>query len=209
MLLLMQFLACAFGQSLGHQINNCPYWSNIILPTHIILMDHGLYLVSLLIQNPKMNIQNLVYPLVVPNVVYREPIIPFIKNVMQQNPVGFPNLMYPHVGPYTPYFGSSYGGIGSVPTMLLPMFDPLVNPMASPKPVLKIAQTKIVKNCEEPLDEDEDYSKEKHNPKMPQIVPIKKLYHDQKEKPSLIEDVSKPLTSGRIVLISNGARRWW
>ncbi len=74
---------------------------------------------------------------------------------------------------------------------------------------MRIAQTEIMTNREELLDEDENYFEKKHNPKMPQIVPIKKLYHDQKEKPSLIEDVSKPLTSGRIVLISNGARRWW
>jgi len=50
------------------------------------------------------------------------------------------------------------------------MFDSLANPTTLLKLVLKIAQTRIVTNCKEPLDEDEDYSKEKHNPKMPQII---------------------------------------
>ncbi len=86
--------------------------------------------------------------------------------------------MYPHVGPYTPYFGSGYGGIKSVLIMWPPMFDSLANPTTLLKLVLKIAQTRIVTNCKEPLDEDEDYSKEKHNPKMPQIILTKKLYHD-------------------------------
>jgi hypothetical protein len=36
---------------------------------------------------------------------------------MDQNIVGFPNLMYIHVGPYTPYFGYDHGGIMGVLTM--------------------------------------------------------------------------------------------
>jgi hypothetical protein len=35
------------------------------------------------------------------------------------------------------------------------MFDPLINPMASPKPILKIAQIEIVTNYEEPSNEDQ------------------------------------------------------
>jgi hypothetical protein len=97
---------------------------------------------------------------------------------MEQNPIGFPNSMYLHVGPYIPYFGSSYKGIGGVPIMWPPMSDPLINPMISPKLVPRIAQTRIVTNCGEPLDEDEDYSMRKHNYKMPQIIFTKKLYHD-------------------------------
>jgi len=58
---------------------------------------------------------------------------------MEQNPVDFPNSIYPHVGPYTPYFGSSYEGIRSVPTMWPPMSNPLVSPTTLPKPVLGIA----------------------------------------------------------------------
>jgi hypothetical protein len=65
---------------------------------------------------------------------------------MEQVLVGFPNLMYLHVGPYTPYVGSSYGGIGSVPTIWPPMSDPLTNPTASPTPILKIAQTGVITN---------------------------------------------------------------
>jgi hypothetical protein len=34
--------------------------------------------------------------------------VPLIGNVMEQNFVGFPSSMFPHVGPYTPYFGSGY-----------------------------------------------------------------------------------------------------
>jgi hypothetical protein len=83
---------------------------------------------------------------------------------MEQNGVGFPNSMYPHVGPYTPYFGFSYGGIVSVPTMWSPMSNPLIVPMALPKLVLGIAQARIVIDHEEPLKEDEDYSKKKTQP---------------------------------------------
>jgi hypothetical protein len=69
---------------------------------------------------------------------------------MEQNLVGFPNSMYLHVGPYTPYVGFGYGGIRGVLTMWPPMSNPLVNPMASPKLVSRIAQTEIVTNCREP-----------------------------------------------------------
>ncbi len=86
--------------------------------------------------------------------------------------------MYLQIGPYTPYFGFSYGGVGGVPTMWPPMSNPLANPMASPKLVSGIAQAKIVTNCEEPSNEDEDYFERKYNPMMPQIIPTKKSYHD-------------------------------
>ncbi len=46
------------------------------------------------------------------------------------------------------------------------MSDPLTNPTTSPKLVSGIAQVDIVTNHEEPLDEDENYLKRKHNPKM-------------------------------------------
>ncbi len=111
------FLACLFCLSLSHQTDNCPYRSSSVLLAHIILTNHKLYLVSLLVQSSISNIQNSVYPLTLPNVACRESIIPHVstpltKNVMQQNPIGFPNSMYPHVGPHTPYFGFGYKGIG-------------------------------------------------------------------------------------------------
>jgi hypothetical protein len=56
---------------LGHQINNCPYQSSIILLAHIMLMDHRLYMVSLPIQNPILNIHILIYPLALLNVACR------------------------------------------------------------------------------------------------------------------------------------------
>jgi hypothetical protein len=51
------------------------------------------------------------------------------------------------------------------------MFDPLTNPMASPKPILGITQAGIVTNHKEPLDEDDNYLEKKHNPKLPRIIP--------------------------------------
>ncbi len=62
---------------------------------------------------------------------------------------------------------------------------------------------KIVIDYKEPLDEDKDYSKRKHNPKMPWIVFIGKSYHDQKGKPSLIGNVNRLLSNGRTLPISN------
>jgi len=47
--------------------------------------------------------------------------------------------MYPHDGPYTPYFGYGYGGIRSVPIIWLPMFYPLTNPITLVKPILGVA----------------------------------------------------------------------
>jgi hypothetical protein len=103
---------------------------------------------------------------------------------MDQNPVGFPNSMYPHFGPYTPYFGPCYGGVRVVPTMWPFMSNPLANPTISPKLVSRIVQARIVTNCKGPLDEDEDYSERKHNPRMPQIISTKKPYHDWRGRPS-------------------------
>jgi hypothetical protein len=97
---------------------------------------------------------------------------------MEQNSIRFPNSMYPYVGSYTPQFGSNYKAVGVVPTMWPLMPNPLTNPTISPKPVLRIVQVRIVTNCKEPLDEDKGYSERKHNPRMPQIIPTKKLYHD-------------------------------
>jgi hypothetical protein len=86
------------------------------------MMDHRPYLVSLLVPSLVPNVQNLMYIVALPNVDCRKPIlprvsIPLTRNVIEQNSIGFPNSMYPYVGPYTPYFGSSYRGIESVPTM--------------------------------------------------------------------------------------------
>ncbi len=86
-----------------------------------------------------------------------------------------------------------------------PMSNPLVNPTSSPKPISIIIQVGIVTNHKEPLDEDKDHSKRQHNPKMPQIIPTKKLYHDQKGRPSPIGDVGRLLMGGWTVLINNGS----
>jgi hypothetical protein len=68
---------------------------------------------------------------------------------------------------------------------------------------LKIAQIEIITHQKELSDEDEDYSKDKHNPKMPQIFPTRKLYHDQRGKSSSIGDVGRLPTSGRTTFINN------
>jgi hypothetical protein len=47
------------------------------------------------------------------------------------------------------------------------MLNPLAKPIAPPKPISGIAQARIVTNCGELSNEYEDYSKGKHNPKMP------------------------------------------
>ncbi len=94
-------------KSLNRQL---PYRTSSVLLAHIILTNHRLYLISIPIQNLGPNIQILIYSLTLPNINCREPFIPpffvpLIINVMEQNLIDFPNSMYPHVGPYTPYFG--------------------------------------------------------------------------------------------------------
>ncbi len=83
-------------------------------------------------------------PIALPNVFHKEPMFPLVsvpltKNVMENNLVGFPNSMFFHVGPCTPYFGPSYRGKGSVLIMWPPIFDPLVNITTPPKPILGVA----------------------------------------------------------------------
>jgi hypothetical protein len=68
-------------------------------------------------------------------------------------------------------------------------FNVLVNPIAPPKPILGIAQIGIVIDRGEPSDDNDEYSKRKHNPRMLQIIPTKKLYHEQKGQPPSIGDV--------------------
>jgi hypothetical protein len=45
--------------------------------------------------------------------------------------------------------------------------------------------------------------KKKHKPRMLQILPIRKLYHEWRGKPSPIGNVGRPPTSGWAILISN------
>jgi hypothetical protein len=90
--------------------------------------------------------------------------VPLTKNVMEKNLVGFPNSMFFHVGPCTPYFGPHYGGKESAPVMWLLIFDPSVNITALPKLVLGVAQTSIIIDHRELLDEDDDFSKKKTQP---------------------------------------------
>ncbi len=180
------------------------------MPTQIILIesDHKPYSISLLVQSLILNVQNSVYFLALPNVACREPIISFVsilrtRNVMEHNSINFPNSMYFHVRPYTLYFGFGYGGIGSVFTMWPPMSNPLTNPTTPSKSVSRIAQTRLVIDRKEPLDEEKNYSKRKHNPRIPQIIPIRKPYHERKGKPSPIRDACRLLISRWGVPINN------
>jgi hypothetical protein len=144
------------------------------------MTNHKHYPISLPIPNLVLNVQNLVYTLALPNVACKNQIFHmflFHLPKMSMFLVGFPNSMYPHVGPHTPYFGYGYGGIGNVPIMWPLMSDPLFNPMTSPKPIWEIAQIGIIIDLGEPSHEDEDYFERKHNPRMPQIVSTRKSCH--------------------------------
>jgi hypothetical protein len=61
----------------------------------------------------------------------------------------------------------------------------------------------IVTNHKEPSNEDDNYFERNYNPKMSQIIPTKKLYHEWSGKPSLIGNVYKPPSSGQVVPINN------
>jgi hypothetical protein len=51
--------------------------------------------------------------------------------------------------------------------------------MAPPKPILGVAQTEIVIDQEENLDEDDVFLERKHNLILQRIVPTRKPYHEQ------------------------------
>jgi hypothetical protein len=160
------------------------------------------------IQSFVLNVHNLIYPLALPNVFHKEIVIPpvfvsLIENVIEQNLVGFPNSIHPYVGPYTSYFGFSYGGMGSALIIWPLMSDPLTNLTAPPKLILGVTQVGIVIDCGEPLDEENDSSKRKHNLRMPRIVLTKKPYHERRGKPSPIKDVGGLFTCGWNVPTSN------
>ncbi len=115
--------------------------------------------------------------------------------------------MYFQVGPYTPYFGFGYRGIKNVPTMRPPMFDPLINPMASPKPILKIAQIEIVTNYEEPSNEDQGLLWKKTQLQDATNCSYRKIVPWMEGKTISIIDVSRPPISGQVVPINNGGYR--
>jgi hypothetical protein len=92
--------------------------------------------------------------------------------------------MFPLVGPYTPYFCFGHDGMRNVPTMWPQVFSPFTNITATLKLVSRVAQVGFVTNNEESWDDDDISSKRKHNPRMLQILPIKKLYNEKNGKPS-------------------------
>lgn len=102
------------------------------------------YPILIHVQNLTLNVQQSIYPSTIPkwpcNKPFVPPIsIPIIANLIEQNLVGFPNSMFPFVGPYPPFFGFGYNGMGSVPTMWPLMFGPFANIIAAPKLVSGVA----------------------------------------------------------------------
>ncbi len=78
--------------------------------TQKIPFDYRLCLISTHVQNLGLNVLNSVYPTTLPNVFCKGPMfplvsIPHIENVMEKILVSFPNPMFFHLGPCTPYFG--------------------------------------------------------------------------------------------------------
>jgi hypothetical protein len=63
--------------------------------------------------------------------------------------------MFLHVGPYRPYFASGYDGMGSVLIMWAPMSSPFANITITPKPILGVAQIKVVVDNGEPSNDDD------------------------------------------------------
>ncbi len=53
------------------------------------------------------------------------------------------------------------------------------------------------------MDVDDDYLERKHNPKLSRIIPTRKLYHEQKGRPSPIGNVGGLATNGWAIPISN------
>ncbi len=82
--------------------------------------------------------------------------------------------MFPPIGPYIPYFGSSYSGIRSVPTMWPLISNLFVNITTTTKLVLQVAQARVVIDHGEPLEDDDNSFERKHNPRMPQILLTRK-----------------------------------
>jgi hypothetical protein len=89
------------------------------------LIDYKPYPISTPIQSFVTNVQILVYSSTLAYVSPKELVIPFIyvpfiKNVLEQNVVSFPNSMFFYVGPYTPYFEYGYNKMGSILAMWPP-----------------------------------------------------------------------------------------
>jgi hypothetical protein len=90
------------------------------------------YPISIHVQSLVLNVQKLVYPFALPKSPHKnsfiQPIlIPITENMIESIPVGFPNSVFPHVGPYIPYFGFGHDGMGNVPIMWPQVFNPFAN----------------------------------------------------------------------------------
>jgi hypothetical protein len=98
---------------------------------------------------------------------YKDPIVPLVsvvttRNVIEQNPIGFPNFMFPSCGSYQLVFGAVYPSIGTTPTWPQ-MVEPITNNVLAPKLISRVLE---IINIENPLDDDMS-SKRRHNPKLP------------------------------------------
>ncbi len=88
------------------------------------------------------------------------------KNIIEQNPIGFPNVMFFLVGSYPWIIGISYPSMGTTP-IWPQMANPIINIVLSAKPVLRVSQIGVVVDKIDLLDDDNTISKKKHNPKPP------------------------------------------
>lgn len=98
---------------------------------------------------------------------YKDPVLPLIsimttRNVIDQNPIGFPNFMFPSYGPYQLVFGTAYSSIGTTPTWPQ-MVKPITNNVLTPKLILRVLEIIDIKD---PLDDEDMSSERKHNPKL-------------------------------------------
>jgi len=84
------------------------------------------------------------------------------RHVIDQNPIGFPNFMFPSYGSYQLVFGTAYSSIGTTPTWPQ-MVKPITNNVLTPKLILRVLEIIDIKD---PLDDDDMSSERKHNPEL-------------------------------------------
>jgi hypothetical protein len=111
------------------------------------------------------------------------------KNVIKQNPIGFPNFMFPTCGSYQLVFGTAYLSIGTTPTWLQ-MVKPTTNNVLTPKLISRVLE---IINIKDLSDHDDMSLERKHNPKLPWIIPTKKMFIGKRiTKPSPIKSGGDP-----------------
>jgi hypothetical protein len=112
------------------------------------------------------------------------------RNVIEQNPIGFPIFMFLSCESYQLVLGTTYMSIGTTPTWPQ-MVEPTTNNVLTPKLVSRVLEIIDIKD---PLDDDDMSSKRRHNPKLRWIIPTQKMFIGKRiTRPSLIRSGSGPL----------------